>query len=176
MIARLAALLVILWSLGFALFASTLPRPAGGGRTDAVVVLTGGAGRIERGLDLLADRRAARMLISGVGVSVRPVELAARTGAPPALFDCCVDLGDRAVDTRSNAEEVGAWVRGHGYRSVRLVTSDWHMRRAAFEIGRELPAGVALVQDGVRTRPRLGVLVNEYSKYVLRRLAAPAGL
>src|SRR3546814_10350716 len=56
--------------------------------------------------------------------SVRPIELAVEYKTRPAVFECCIDLGHEAVDTRSNAEETAAWVRDHRYRSVRLVTSD----------------------------------------------------
>jgi hypothetical protein len=35
------------------LFALTLPKPAGDERTDAIVVLTGGPGRLERGFELM---------------------------------------------------------------------------------------------------------------------------
>ncbi|NJC34935.1 uncharacterized SAM-binding protein YcdF (DUF218 family) [Sphingomonas jejuensis] len=172
---RVGAILVTLYLLGFAAFATSLPRPLSPDRTDGIVVLTGGAGRIERGLDLLEDGAADRMLISGVGIAVRPQELAVRTGRPQRLFDCCVDLGHEAVDTRSNGDEVAAWVGRQRYRTVRLVTSDWHMRRAAFEITRALPGGVALSEDAVRTEPSLRVLNNEYNKYLLRRGAAVVG-
>lgn len=172
---RLLAILVTAYLLGFAAFTSSLPRPLAPGRSDGIVVLTGGAGRIERGLDLLEADEADRMLISGVGIAVRPEELAARTDRPMQLFDCCVDLGHEAVDTRSNGEEVGRWVERRRYRSVRLVTSDWHMPRAGFEIARALPPGVELSQDAVRTEPSLRVLVNEYNKYLLRRGAALVG-
>ena len=49
MIRRIASLVILVWSLGFGLFTVSLPQPAGAERTDAVVVLTGGKGRIERG-------------------------------------------------------------------------------------------------------------------------------
>ena len=38
------------------------------------------------------------------------------------------------MDTRSNAEETARWLRGHRYRTVRLVTADWHLRRARMEL------------------------------------------
>jgi len=129
MIARLIGFLVILWALGFALFALTLPRPADDRQTDAIVVLTGGAGRLDRGIALLARHRARRLFVSGADRTVRKSELALRTHQPPALFDCCVDLGQESVDTRSNAVETAAWLRAHHYATVRLITTDWHMPR-----------------------------------------------
>jgi uncharacterized SAM-binding protein YcdF (DUF218 family) len=175
-ISRLIALLVLLWGLGFALFALTLPRPIGDERTDAIVVLTGGAGRLDRGLDLLARHRAERLFVSGADRTVRKKELAARTGRPNALFDCCVDLGQESVDTRSNATETAKWLEAHHYRSARLITTDWHMPRAHSDLDRALKgSGITVVPDAVRSQPGLMTLFTEYNKYVLRRVAAPFG-
>lgn len=173
---RLFSLLLLAWVAGFALFAVSLPRTADPRPTDAVVVLTGGPGRMERGLDHLAAGRARRMLISGVDRSVRMRELAARYPAHAARFACCVDLGREAVDTRSNADETAAWMAARRFRSLRLVTTDWHMRRAAFELSRTLDqAGVTIVQDPVRSSPGLSTLLREYHKYLLRRAAVLIG-
>jgi len=176
MIVRIAAGILVAWMLGFAWFAIGLPGPLDDRVTDAIVVPTGGAGRVKRGLDLLEQRRARRMLVSGVDRRVKPHELAASVGAPTALVDCCIDLGREAVDTRSNAEETAAWVRAHRYRSVRLVTTDWHMARARFELARLLGDDVVIVADGVPSEPGLKSLLTEYNKYVLRRVTAPFGL
>lgn len=175
MIIRLLGLIAVAWCLGFAAFAITLPPPLEDNTTDAIVVPTGGAGRIGRGLALLQARQAKRMLVTGVGPGVRPADLARATHAPARLFACCVDLGGDAVDTRSNAEETAQWVRVHRYRSVRLVTSDWHLPRATMELRASLGGGVVVLGDGVPGAPRLGTLVNEYNKLILRRLALWAG-
>jgi uncharacterized SAM-binding protein YcdF (DUF218 family) len=175
--ARLLSLLVILWALGFALFALTLPRPASDTLvTDGIVVLTGGAGRLERGVSLLAAHRAKRLFVSGADRTVRKAELAARTHSPQALFDCCVDLGQDSVDTRSNARETADWVRSHDIHSLRLVTTDWHMPRAHADLNRALGGThVRVVPDAVRSEPGFATLFTEYHKYVLRRVAAPFG-
>ena len=175
MIVRLLALIALAWALGFAAFMLLLAEPVEGVRTDAVVVPTGGAGRIERGLVLLERRQARRALITGVAPGVRKVDLAETYGRAP-LIGCCVDLGPEAVDTRSNAEETAAWVRAHGFRSVRLVTSDWHMARARMELGAALDPEVRIVRDGVPSEQRLGLLVNEYNKLLLRRVALWLGI
>jgi len=175
MIRRLLSFLVLAWLLGFALFAALLPRPAGDERTHAIVVLTGAGGRIERGLDLLSRKRAQRMLVSGVDRVVRRRELAHEYPASRRLFACCIDLGKESVDTRSNAEEVARWMRRRKFSSLRLVTTDWHMPRARFELARRLPDNVRLVGDAVRSEPRLGILFVEYNKYLLRRAAAGLG-
>ena len=96
--------------------------------------------------------------------------------APASLFDCCIDLGQEAIDTRSNGAESAAWVKKHGYRSVRLVTTDWHMRRARFELDQALPPEVTIVSDAVRSEPDLNILFREYHKYLLRRIAVLFGI
>lgn len=176
MIRAFAAVLLV-WLLGFAWFALLLPQPAPPRTTtDAVVALTGGGERIERALNVLQSRRAPRLLISGVDRDVRPEDLAQEYDRPLGLFRCCVDLGFQSVDTRSNALEVARWVRGAHVRSLRLVTSDWHMRRARLELSLVLPDGVRIVPDAVPTSPSLAVLFREYNKFWLRAAAALIGL
>ena len=75
-------------------------------------------------------------------------------------------LGREAVDTRSNAEEVGAWVARRRIRSVRLVTNDFHMPRARYEIGRRL-GDVTIVADAVPTDHDLRQTFVEYNKLLL---------
>jgi uncharacterized SAM-binding protein YcdF (DUF218 family) len=176
LIVRFFSALVILWALGFALFAVMLPGPAPAGATDGIVVLTGGPGRVRHGLSLLAAGQAKRMLVSGADRRVKPHELAAEYDAPLRLIDCCVDLGHESVDTRSNAEETAAWAKRRGFRSIRLVTTDWHMPRARYELSRMLDPGVRIVSDAVVSEPGLIALLKEYNKYLLRRLAAPLGI
>ncbi|RVT44043.1 YdcF family protein [Sphingobium algorifonticola] len=176
MIGRLLSLGLVAWILGFAWFGAFLPQPLDGRATDAIVVLTGGAGRIDRGLALLKDGAAKRMLISGVDRSVRPVELAVRYKAPTQLFDCCVTLGREAIDTRSNALETARWLDRRDFHTVRLITTDWHMRRAALELRQALPPDVTLVYDAVPARPSLTMLFKEYNKYLLRRIVALIGI
>ena len=168
MIRRIFAALMLIWLLGFAWFALFLPQPLGDYRTDGIVVLTGGPYRIDRALDLLEKGQAQRVLISGVGRDVRPEDLAATYKRPIALFECCVALGFDAADTRGNGEEVAGWVRRRGYKSVRLVTADSHMRRARYELERTLPSDVVVVSDAVPSRPSLMTLWLEYNKLLLR--------
>ena len=171
MIARFLSFLLLLYALGFALFAVTLGRPAKAEvTTDAVVVVTGGTGRIEHAIDVLARGNAKRVLIAGTDPSVTKADLIERVGRA-RLVKCCVDLGSESVDTRSNAEEAQRWLARHKYKSLRLVTNDWHMRRAGYEFRRALGGDYQVVQDAVRTEPGFATLFAEYNKLVLRRLA-----
>jgi uncharacterized SAM-binding protein YcdF (DUF218 family) len=178
MIKRLAALIALVYALGFVLFAFTLGKPAAAtaAPTDAAVVLTGGSGRIEHAVDVLRDGRARRLLVAGADPSVTKADLGRRLGGSGNLIKCCVDLGSESVDTRSNAEEAGRWLHTHGFHSVRLITSDWHMRRARYEFEKVLGAKFPLVTDAVSSEPSFLTLFGEYNKLVLRRIAVWADL
>ena len=171
MIRRAFAVLVIAYALGFVAFTLLLPGPLEGSTTDAVVVPTGGPGRIDRGLDLLRRKQAKRMLVTGVGAGVRKVDLQREFAADPQLLACCVDLGPDAVDTRSNANETAAWLRRYRFKTVRLVTSDWHLARAEMELRAATGPRLVVLGDGVPSAPRFGTLFNEYNKLLLRRVA-----
>ena len=168
MIRRVLSLLLLVWLIGFVWFAVALPQPHEGGRSDAVVVLTGGGGRIGRGLEALEKGRARRLLVSGVDREVRPGEFQAEYEVPPALMACCVTLGFESVDTRSNAQEAAGWIADNKFRSVRLVTTDWHMRRAAMELTAKVPGDVELIRDAVPSQPSFRTLFLEYNKLLAR--------
>ncbi len=162
---RLLLLAILVWFGGFIAFVLTQPGAAPPVATDAVVVLTGGPGRIARGVDVLRAGLARRLLVSGVNRSVRPDELVGAAEIPPDLFACCVDLGFKAETTRSNAEEVADWVVENGFRSVRLVTAGYHIPRAEAELRARLPADVALLSDGVGAGLPLVAMLLEYAKF-----------
>ena len=168
---RLFALVVLAWLIGFAWFAVFLPGPADGerpdgSRTDAIIVPTGAAGRIERGLELLAAGQADELLVTGVDPEVKAAEFAEQFGASMAQMECCVTLGYLAVDTRSNAAETARWVAERKARTIRLVTTDWHMRRTYGEVRDALPTNVDIVQDAVRSEPSFRTLFLEYHKFL----------
>jgi len=164
MIARASALVLLLYALGFMLFAFTLgkPAPASAGKADAAVVLTGGPGRIEHAVAVLRSGQVKRVLVAGADPLVTKDDIARRLGGNRKLLDCCVDLGSESVDTRSNAEEAGRWLAKNRFKSVRLITSDWHMRRAVFELRHAMPRGVSIVEDAVPTHPTMRTLFIEY--------------
>ncbi|TPG15582.1 YdcF family protein [Sphingomonas oligophenolica] len=175
-LATLVGTMAMLWCLGFAVFMLLLPKPLEGNTTDAIVVPTGAAGRIDRGIALLKAHQARRMLVTGVAPGVSARDLAREYNTAPRWFACCIDLGTDAVDTRSNAAETATWVKAHSYRTIRLVSSDWHVPRARMELGAALGDKVLILGDGVPGTPRLGTLVNEYNKLLLRRVALWLGL
>lgn len=136
----LRALLV--WSVGLLVFYGQifLQTPSNiDEKTDAIVVLTGGKSRIEKGLELFANGQAPHLFISGVHPSVHMRDITAKWKSPTAMPDCCITLGYEATTTKQNAEEVKAWLKGKPYSSIRLVTSDYHINRALIELKNALP-------------------------------------
>jgi uncharacterized SAM-binding protein YcdF (DUF218 family) len=172
---RLISAVLLAWVLGFLWFAMLLPQPAGLQKTDGIIALTGSAGRIPRALDMLRAGRARQLLVSGVASEVRPQEFELEYGVAPALMACCITLGFDSVDTRSNALEASRWIAGQHINSVRLVTTDWHMRRAMFDLANASPRGLVIVPDAVASRPSLKTLFIEYNKLVARGAAWLAG-
>ncbi|NQX94553.1 MAG: YdcF family protein [Erythrobacter sp.] len=171
MVRTILSAFFLIWALGFLWFTVDLPQPAQRLKTDAVIVATGGAGRISRGLEVLEGGLAPRMLVSGVDPEVRPGEFAAEFEVPQALMACCVSLGFIAEDTRGNASETAEWVERNEIKSLRLVTTDWHMRRAAAELDRALPDNVRVVRDAVPSSPSLPTLFLEYHKLIASQIA-----
>ena len=176
MILRLLAAIFLVYAFGFLGFAVTLPSPAGKTETDAVIVLTGGPGRIARGLEVVESGQAKEMFVSGVDPEVKPAEFAEQFDVSRRTMDCCVTLGFLAVDTRSNAGEVAQWMKEKEFTSARLVTTNWHMARAHSEVSSTLPAGIAIVQDAVVSHPDLATLFLEYNKLLASEVSQGLGL
>jgi uncharacterized SAM-binding protein YcdF (DUF218 family) len=150
--------LLALWAasvLGFAVYANSYKLEEWA-KADGIIVLTGGGGRIEYGLDLLANARGRGLFISGVHPDV-PVDeilhMAPKQDRKPlAKMLDKITLGRQATNTIGNAQESLAWVHRNYYRSVLLVTADYHMPRALLEFKMQLPSNVVLIPAPVRTR------------------------
>jgi uncharacterized SAM-binding protein YcdF (DUF218 family) len=167
---------------GFLWFVASVPteevsinRPA-----DGIVVLTGGASRIADAMELLAAGRGKRLLISGVHPTTSSNELARLSPTYGRWMTCCVDLGHAAVNTTGNAIETKRWVSDRGFRSVIVVTSNYHMPRTMAELRRRMP-DVALVPfpvvtDKMRSEawwsspPAAKLLFSEYLKYIVAQV------
>ncbi|MGL4542903.1 MAG: YdcF family protein [Polymorphobacter sp.] len=188
---RLGAVAGLAWVAGFVLFTATTPEATPlAVATDAVVVLTGGPGRLARGVAVMEAGSARRMLVSGVDAAVTRAELAAILDKPadgstltPAarianrrLLASVVDLGYGAIDTRSNAAETTAWMARGGFGSLRLVTSGWHMRRAELELRAQLPGDIVIITDAVPIEPAAASVAREYNKLLLRWVVLSLGI
>jgi len=168
---------------GFFVFADQVAtaEPPPSPRADGIVALTGDTGRIGKAIDLLSHDSATRLLISGVDEAISTETLRNAFPASASLFGCCIDIGHAARDTRGNAREARDWARTHGYRSLIVVTSAYHMPRSLAEMSRELPE-IELVPVPVQpphfdlgawmnNGSTFRLLLTEYVKYILSRLS-----
>ena len=166
------------WGLGFAWFNHAAHQPAElPPVSDGIVVLTGGADRIETALRLLADGRAPLLLVSGVARGADLAELTHRIQLDPAQVEGQVTLGRTAATTVGNAEETAEWAQSLGLHSLIIVTAGYHMPRALLEMRRMLPDtalhAVPVQSPALRgsTDPAAArMLANEYDKLIAVRL------
>jgi uncharacterized SAM-binding protein YcdF (DUF218 family) len=143
---------------------------------DGIVVLTGGSSRVSDAMELLAAGYGRRLLISGVHPTSTANDISRSVQESQALFKCCVDLDRSAVSTRSNAFETRRWAHERGFKSLIVVTSNYHMPRAIVELSHAMPdielSPFAVIGDRWRDEPwwtsgtTLRLLLSEYAKYV----------
>jgi uncharacterized SAM-binding protein YcdF (DUF218 family) len=179
-----------LYLIGFLVFVLTLPGAISPNlKADGIVALTGGNARLDAAVALLERGAAHRLLITGVHPTTTKLELGLLLHGGKR-FDCCADLGHQAADTRGNAEEAARWAHDHGYKSLIVVTANYHMPRSLTEFAAAMP-GEKLVPYAVAPsdvdlsgwwhRPAmLHLLHSEYEKYlasfVMTRFRKPAAL
>jgi uncharacterized SAM-binding protein YcdF (DUF218 family) len=143
---------------------------------DGIVVLTGGSSRVSDAMELLAAGYGKRLLISGVHPTNDVHDISRMLPDNNKLLNCCVDLDRSAVNTRSNAAETRRWARERGFKSLIVVTSNYHMPRAIVELSHAMPdvtlVPFVVVGDRWRDEPwwtsgaTLRLLLSEYVKYV----------
>src|SRR5262245_49848076 len=142
-------LAVFMVVIGFFIFTGTLPRSQPEPRAAAgIAVLTGGVARIDEAMKLLTQQKAKRLLITGVNRTTSTEELKELASQGDQLFACCVDIDKEARNTIDNATETAQWVARNRYRSIIVVTSNYHMPRALAELARVMP-GVTLIPYAV---------------------------
>jgi uncharacterized SAM-binding protein YcdF (DUF218 family) len=175
----LILLCVALLVAGFLHFADDVAnlRPPENVKADAIVVLTGGYQRIDQAIDLLKRGYGGRLLISGVNPSTTAGQIRRATRSSPELFDCCIDIGYAAIDTIGNANETATWIRDRGYKSVLVVTSNYHMARSLMELRRSDTVtqfiGYPVVNADLKTRAwyrepdAMRTMLAEYAKSVI---------
>lgn len=116
---------------------------------DAIIVLAGGLGRIDKGIELLASGRAGYLIIAG----------ADKDASLKSIFfrkDIKLDTGNIIIEKKStstyeNATETKKIIKSKGIESVILITSYYHMKRASYIFQHILPSKVNLYLYPVST-------------------------
>lgn len=184
MLKRIVIALVLLYVVGFVVFAALLPKPPRVlAKVDGIVALTGGGSRLDVAVALFERGLGERLLISGVNPQATKQDLKKLVHGRKR-FDCCADLGYAAENTFGNAKEAAAWTRFHRYKSVLLVTSRYHMPRSIAEFHDVMPdvkvvAYPVDAETGKDLASRLHafkVLHSEYAKYIAVTFLTATGL
>jgi uncharacterized SAM-binding protein YcdF (DUF218 family) len=166
----LCASLLLLIGLGFIWFIRYVPAEEVSldRNADGIVALTGGASRIADAIELLASGRGKRLLISGAYRATNSKEISRLNPEFERWVRCCVDF-DRSLNTLGNALETKRWAESRGFRSLIVVTSNYHMPRALAEIAHQLPdvalVPFAVVTDRQRTE-RLATMRRMFVEYL----------
>ncbi|WP_369720780.1 YdcF family protein [Bradyrhizobium sp. LLZ17] len=181
-VVSVVALVFVGAAAGFFAFLSQLrgAEIAPGRKADGIVVLTGGSSRVSDAMELLAAGYGKRLLISGVHPASTAGDISRTLPENQSFMTCCVDLDRTALTTRGNAAEARRWAEGRGFKSLIVVTSNYHMPRALVEFSHAMPGTVlvpfAVVGDKWRDEPwwtsssTLRLLLSEYVKYIAAEL------
>lgn len=179
---KLVLLCLLLLALGFAGFIWLLPsrQIVLDSNADGIVVLTGGTSRISDALELLASHRGKRLLITGVNPGTTTGDIAREVVSYNTLLSCCVDLDYSALNTYGNAIQTRRWALAHGFHSLIVVTSGYHMPRALAELAHQLPdvrmVPFPVVSDRLRVEPwwssgdTTRLVLSEYLKYLAAKV------
>ncbi len=179
----LVAILVaaLIWAVGLLSFAARIENStpmAEPPRADGIVALTGAGSneRLAAAVSLLEDGKAARMLVSGVNPEASREDIRTVSKAVRRLYDCCVDLDFTAADTVGNARETADWAHKLHYKSLIVVTADYHMPRAMLELRATMPeidlrpypvaTRIVNAKRWWRTSGGARLMIVEYSKYL----------
>lgn len=143
-------------------------------KAEAIVIFTGERGRISQGLNLLKIYPNTPILISGVGHDMPMLPMAKKL-QKDIVGD--ITLGRDARNTLGNAEETKKWVQDRGIKSVRLVTSHYHMPRSLLLLQRAMPELIIIPHpiisdnfqsDGWWNNQKVyRMIIAEYNKYLV---------
>jgi len=119
-------------------------------KTDAIVVLAGGRGRIEEGIRLYRSDRARWLFLVGVDPAVRKGDLFKEKRGERGGEDVVLEQTSR--NTLENALYARDLISRRKIGSVRLITSRYHMMRAVLIFTSVLPKDVAVYPCPVDSR------------------------
>ena len=173
--------LMLIWTAGLIRFADSIPKqieePTR--RTDAIIVLTGGSGRLEEGLNLLELNMAEMLFVSGVYQGLEVKTLFRMFKRNPQGLEARIGIGT-ATNTLGNAQETAYWFRRKGFKSMRLVTAAYHMPRSLIEFKHAIPSAQILAHPVFPVHVKVDewwawsgtaeLIASEYNKFLLSKL------
>ncbi len=147
-------------------------------KADAIVVLTGGKGRVEEGVRLFRESRAEFLIFVGVDPSVRKSDLyRPKPGDPSADY---VILEKSSRNTLENSIFGRDVIVRSGVHSVLLITSRYHLKRASILFRNSLPKDINIIPypvDSVNLKESwwshggsFQLLFREFYKYCMFRM------
>lgn len=146
---------------------------------EGIVVFTGGKNRVQTAIQLLSQNIGQRLFISGVNPNTKKSDISHRIKLDRKLLDCCIDLGKNANNTFENAFETIRWVQNNNFKSLVIVTSNYHMKRSLF-ILKQLDPNIKFIPFHVEStllqdtnsslKETIRALTIEYLKYTYTRL------
>lgn len=167
----------VFWLSGFCLFNKAINsyKINLDNKTDAIVVLTGGKNRIAESIKLLNDGLADKLFISGVYKTLN-VDNIEKSSNITINDKSKIVLGKKATNTIENAEETAEWIKQNHIKSVRLVTSYYHIPRSLEEF-KAYNRGVKIIVHPVYSQnvakqwwKRWGtfkLIAGEYTKFLI---------
>jgi len=180
-ISRLFIIALVIWATGFLGYVSMIPEKRTNDKriTDGIVVLTGGKYRISEGVRLIRNKRSPRMLVSGIGGKTNISALLISAGVSPQetqRLQSMIDIDYQSRSTSDNADQTTDWVKKHNIKTLRVVTSNYHMPRALREMRQHLPEADIIphpvfsesfhVERWYAHRNSIGLLMSEYHKFL----------
>lgn len=181
--------LACLWIAGLAGYINLMPSAPHlpGYKTDAIIVLTGGQGRIAEAMALYIKGEAKHLFVSGVDKSIRLEDIKRMNRiALPGNREHSIHLGYAASSTFGNADESRDWIEKNDINSIRLVTSAYHMPRAMMIFYRTMPTLTIIPHPVIHEdfsyngwwmnwKP-LSTVISEYHKYIGFIIMHPFGM
>lgn len=144
-------------------------------RADCAVVLTGGPGRVREGFDLLAQNQVHKLIISGVHPRATLRDIFPQWPYYGGLHVEDVVLERRSTTTYGNALQSLPLVEAVRCRSLVLITSQIHMRRAFKTFRQIFPPEILILTRSVSSGfvpPRSSDLTVEVLKSLFYSLWA----
>lgn len=126
--------IILLWFGGFAIFNYhihnyNIDKTS---KTDAIIALTGGSNRIKEAVELINNRLSNILFISGVkkGISFEEIAHTQNLKINPT---CSIIIEQASTNTVENAIQTSEWMKKNNIKTIRLVTSNYHIPRSYLE-------------------------------------------